>query len=184
MIHTGVAVDKQHAGGLFVAVHKVAGHLGGPGGGAFDVVPEDAELVAQGLDLGDAVQAHELAPFARRLITQLFEAGHPRQREIGEEQKDRLQRVVASGPDEVLVRVAQQPEGEQRGQGAEHAALRNVIGGLEAQGRCLQHPQCRRHALQRAGGGHAHERLPVRHAPRTLRRGRGGRGRGGGGLRR
>ena len=55
-----------------------------------------------------------------------------RQREEGHEHEDARHRVVALGPDEVLVNVAQQANAQQSRQRDEHPAVGHIVDWLEA----------------------------------------------------
>ena len=123
-----MAVDEQHAGRLGVRC-PVAGHGGDPPGGALGVIGKLADLFPAGSSLRGYHPAQVLAPFAGWFVAQLFEAGHPREGQRGEQNEDGLDRIEALGQGEMVADVAQQADGEQRRQGAEDAAVGDVIGG-------------------------------------------------------
>ena len=177
MIDAGVAVDEKDPGGFHVAGHPVAGQIAAPAGGAFGIVAKQPNLFAQGFDLGYAVEAQELAPFAGGLIAELLEARHAAEGQISQEQEDGLHGIEALWQGEVALCMAQQAEGQQCGQGAEHAAVRDVIGGLKTRLGFLQHSERGGEALQRTRRAHTHGGFPVGDAAGALRGGRAGRGR-------
>lgn len=72
--------------------------------------------------------------------------------------------------------VAQQAEGEQRGQGAEHAAVGDVVGGFKGRFGVFELAEGGGDALHGAGGGDAHWCLAIRDTAGALGGGRGGLG--------
>ena len=68
VINAGVAVDEEHAGGLNVVGHPVAGELAAPTGGAL-VVAEEGDFRPQGLDFGNAVKAQQFSSSPRAAAT-------------------------------------------------------------------------------------------------------------------
>lgn len=125
----------------------------------------------------DTVQTHEPAPFAGWFVAQLFEAGHPGEGQRGEQDENGLERIEALGQGEIVAGVAQQAEGEQRGQGAEDAAVGDVIGGFEAKTGGVEQAEGGGETIHFTGGGHAENGLAIGLAALALRTGYGWRGR-------
>jgi hypothetical protein len=63
-----------------------------------------------------------------------------------------------------LLSMAQETEAEQGGKGAEHSAVRNIIGAFKARFGLIQRPVSGRDPFHGAGGCHSHERLSIGHA--------------------
>ena len=87
---------------------------------------ELAELLSQAADLRHAVQAHQLAEFARRFVLKLLHHANAAQSHVGQQQDHMQRRVVAGQCRERAFQMAEQTILGQRGKRTQYAAVRNV----------------------------------------------------------
>ena len=133
-------------GGLDPFLGQAALPLRGPAGRR----AQRGDFGPQGFHLGRSVEPKDPAPLARRLITGLLQRAAAHQRQQREVEEDRFQRIIAWRQGVNHPRVAQEPFGEQRGQGAEHARLQHVVGGGKLQRRAVQQTAGRQHPVHDA----------------------------------
>src|SRR6266853_3411390 len=101
------------------------------------------------------------APFARRLVTQLFQRPDPRQRHQTQQLEEALEDVKSLGQLVQPSSTAQQSCRQQGRQRQQHSTLRYVAGGLKLDRRRLQFSHRRRHSFQRTRRAVSHRRLAV-----------------------
>jgi hypothetical protein len=157
--HMAIAVEIQFGGVL--PGNPFLGQFRVPADCSPQVLAQQFQFRAQGPHFRDSIQPQQFAPFARRLVTQLFQRPDPRQRHQTQQQEEALNAVKSLGQLVQPSCTAQQSCRQQGRQRQQHSTLRYVAGGLKLDRRRLQLSHCRHHSFQRTRRAVSHRRLAV-----------------------
>ena len=157
--HMAIAVEIQ-CGGVLPG-NPFLGQFRVPADGSPQVLAQQFQFRPQGPHFRDSIQPQQFAPFARRLVTQLFQRPDARQSHQPQEQEDALQAVKSLGQLVELRRMTQQSCRQQGRQCQQHTTLRYVAGGLKLDRRRLQFSHSCRDPFQGTRRAVAHRRLAV-----------------------
>jgi hypothetical protein len=167
VIHPHVPIHVQGAHTLRVRRHPVLAQLLSPPRYQL-LLPQMRQLLAQRPHFRNPVQPQHFSPFPGRTVTESLQRLDPRQRQKRHQHQHLDQTVITPGQRQVLLRVPQQPGGQQRRQRQQHPRPRYIRAPLKTRGHRPRSPQRRQHPPRRIAGPHSQWRLSIRRASLTV----------------